>query len=195
MHKQTFIKTLCVAVVLTAMTGCNEQNQSESTSDYAMAVVYTGTAFGATQRGLVLKGNGDLYKFDASAVAARLPTDAVVTERQLAQVFEGASFTYVKTLSAAEFDALVMPVMQTSNTTLGARSQICSDAGQYLYLRFKPLSSGKIEQIRLYEAGDFRQLQTDPKVEPVKQLLVQQALTYQIARKIDGDNQSWCTGM
>jgi len=185
------------------LAGCGSDNivemqpasQSVQPGKYVFAVRFDNYAFTKKNRGLVIKGNGDLYTYNISATNAALTEKELTDETELTRYFEAATFQFVRALSKEELDQLWRDSLSINNSTLGTRTNICYDAGSYQYLMFQPTTAQQIKKVQIYQAGDFRQEQLDPKAAFVKAYLLKLALELQIAYKLDPDGNNWCSGM
>lgn len=140
-------------------------------------------------------GNGDLYSYDISITDANFSEKELTDEEELTRYFEAATFQFVRALSKEELDPLWRDSLSIDNSTLGTRTNICYDAGSYQYLMFQPTSGQQIKKVQIYQTGDFRQEQLDPKAVFVKAYLVKLALEFKIAYMLDPDGSNWCSGM
>ncbi len=185
------------------LTGCNSDkivelptaSQSVQPGKYVFAIRFDNYAFTKQNRGLVIMGNGDLYTYDISTTNATLTEKELTDEAELTRYFEAGTFQFVRALSREELDPLWRESLSIDNSTLGLRTNICYDAGSYQYLMFQPTTAQQIKKVQIYQTGDFRQEQLDPKAVFVKTYLVKLALEYKIAYMLDPDGNNWCSGM
>jgi hypothetical protein len=169
--------------------------QHNQPGKYLFAAVYQNYAWAKTNRGYVIKGNGDLYYFDVSATNAVLPDTATASEAELTRFFEAARFEYVQTIGTDQLNSLWQQGQKISNNTLGKEQSICRDAGHYSYLMFQPAGNQQYQQTLIYQTGDFRREQQDSNAEAIKDYLVKQAVKLQIAYILDPNSNNWCSGL
>ncbi|MBU1435995.1 MAG: hypothetical protein KKF79_01375 [Gammaproteobacteria bacterium] len=197
------ILAVCLVVSGLGLMGCGGGQsvetqpvpQSVQPGKYMFAVTFDNYAWGQQHRGLVIKGNGDLYTFDLSETGATLTDNELFDETALTRYFEAAKFEFVQALSKEELDPLWRNSLTISNNTLGERASICRDAGGYQYLMFQPVGPEQIKKVQIYQTGDFRQEQLNPTAAPLKAYLMKLALEQKIAWKLDPNGNNWCSGM
>ncbi len=191
--------------LLCAVAGCGgssstakpipEPTKQHQPGKYLFAAVYENHSWLHTQKGFVIKGNGDLYYFDLSDTTATLPAAEQASEAELTRFFEAARFEFVQTVPAEQLNQLWLQGRDLSNNTLGKEQSSCRDAGKYQYLMFQPVGNQQYRQALIYQTGDFRREQQDSKAELLKDYLVKQAVKLQIAYILDPDGNNWCSGL
>ena len=136
--------------LLCAVTGCGGSNtttqipvptQQTQPGKYLFAAIYENHSWVHTQKGFVIKGNGDLYSFDLSDTNAALPAAEQASEAELTRFFEAARFEFVQTVSSEQLNQLWLQGRDLSNNTLGKEQSSCRDAGKYQYLMFEPVGN------------------------------------------------------
>lgn len=196
------MKTLIYGVVgLLFLSGCNsEQNdpqQMMAPGKYAFAVVYENHAWNQSKIGLVVSGNGDIYRYDiSSAQPDSILQQELLTESALTRYFEAADYRFIEQMPASQLQTLWRAATQYGKDSLPAPVSICRDAGIFQYLAFSyDTATQKYRSHLIYQTGDFRIDRNLNELQPVKDYLMNKALALNIAYKLDPDGNNWCSGM
>lgn len=196
--------TVVFLTALVFLVGCGSEQKivvesliaqtSTPSGKYLFAVVYENHAWETTKKGLVIQGNGDIYKFDASTTPAGLPESDTSSETELTRFFEAAQFEFVTNIQTSQFDYYRDLAQTLSNKTLADASTACRDAGVYKYLVFQAIDLSNYRSTLIYQTGDIRRVQSDIKAEALKDFLITQAVLHGIVMKSDDEKENWCVG-
>ncbi len=187
----------CMATLVLGLCACPDDDNKTNAPEprFAFSVTYSNSGWGLVQKGYFIDREGLLHTYDSTRAGTEsFDESKTYTEQELSSRFELGK-AYVERIPDADMDRFRSAANKARSADLTVPASICRDAGRFDYYAWYRQPDGRYKPVLIYRTGDWRQENQAPEAAGVKSFLIEKAIKYRIAFRLDPNGNNWCSGL